>query len=90
MKGVILEYYTIITTLNIIFYRKESAELEKLNLFSWEDDTITNKVFFEIQNQNKEICCQTSIQIHNMFRNRNYHSFSNLYAGIFHNHQDEQ
>jgi hypothetical protein len=47
-----------------VSYRKESAELEKLNLFSWEDDTITNKVFFEIQNQNKEICCQASIEFY--------------------------
>ena len=47
-----------------VSYRKESLELEKLNLYSWEDDTISNKVFFEIQNQNKEICCQASIEFY--------------------------
>lgn len=47
-----------------VSFRKESLELEKLNLYSWEDDTISNKVFFEIQNQNNEICCQASIEFY--------------------------
>ncbi|XP_063420054.1 uncharacterized protein LOC134705221 isoform X1 [Mytilus trossulus] len=45
-----------------VSFKKESLELESLDLYSWDDIHAPNKAHFEILNQNGEICCQASIE----------------------------
>lgn len=45
-----------------VSFKKESVELESLNIYSWEDIHAPNKAYFEILNQKGETCCQASIE----------------------------